>query len=196
MLFSKPKMKTKEDQKLIDLYSETGDVEILGELFEPYMHLVYGVCLKYLKNRNDAQDMVIQIFEDLQLKIPQQEIENFKSWLYVVTKNSCLMYLRKYKHEQEKQNIFAKESLLIMENTKVLHPIDRENDEEMEAALRSCIDKLKSQQKLCIELFYYEGKCYQEISDLLQFDVKKVKSYIQNGKRNLKNCLELSHANV
>lgn len=196
MLFTKPKIKTKEDQELIELYSETGDIETLGVLFEPYMHLVYGVCLKYLKNREDAQDMVIHIFEELQLKIPLQEIDNFKSWLYVVTKNNCLMNLRKHQHEQEKQAIFTKESLLIMENSNELHPVDRENDEKMEAALKSCIEKLKSQQKSCIELFYYEGKCYQEISDLLQVDVKKVKSYIQNGKRNLKICLELNHANV
>ncbi len=196
MLFTKSKIKTKLDQELIDLYLKTGDIEILGELFEPYMHLVYGVCLKYLKNRSDAQDMVIQIFEDLQQKIPQQEILNFKSWLYVVTKNNCLMYLRKNQFEQEKQNIFAKESLLFVENVEILHPVDRENNEEMEAALRNCIEKLKSQQRSCIELFYYEAKCYQEISEELQIDMKKVKSYIQNGKRNLKICLELNHVNV
>ncbi len=192
MLFFKSSAKPKPDEELIALYARTGDIEILGELFEPYMHLVYGVCLKYLKNRDDAQDMVIQVFEELQLKLPQQEIQNFKSWLYVVTKNNCFMHLRKYQHEQEKQHIFEKESLLIMENSDHLHPVDRENNEEMEAALKRCIERLKNQQRECIELFYYEDKCYQEISDVLQVDVKKVKSYIQNGKRNLKICLELS----
>ncbi len=196
MLFFKSSAKPKSDEELIALYARTGDIEILGELFEPYMHLVYGVCLKYLKNRDDAQDMVIQVFEELQVKLPQQEIQNFKSWLYVVTKNNCLMHLRKHQNEQEKQHIFEKESLQLMENSDDLHPVDRENDEEMEAALKRCIERLKNQQRECIELFYYQDKCYQEISDALQVDVKKVKSYIQNGKRNLKICLELSSENV
>jgi RNA polymerase sigma factor (sigma-70 family) len=62
-------------------------------------------------------------------------------------------------------------------------------DQDMET-LKKCIDQLKDEQKECIKLFYLEEKCYQEIAESTSYELKKVKSYIQNGKRNLRICMD------
>uniref|UniRef100_UPI003216E7B7 RNA polymerase sigma factor n=1 Tax=uncultured Draconibacterium sp. TaxID=1573823 RepID=UPI003216E7B7 len=177
------------DQELLTIYLKKKDFDVLGELYSRYMHLVYGVCLKYFKNPELSKDAVIGIYEKIQDSIHKHEIKNFKSWLYVVTKNYCLMELRK----SPRNHIMVssdEELASFMENTPELHPIDREQNEAIEKALADCIEKLKAEQKNCISLFYFENKCYREISAELKLEEKKVKSFIQNGKRNLKICME------
>lgn len=177
------------DEILIGEFTITGDLEVLGELYSRYMHLVYGVCLKYLKDRDESQDAVMQIFEKLIMEIPKQKIENFRSWLHVVTKNYCLMQLRSEKSHTEKFNEWINDPTVFMENEPVLHPIDS-NEPDLEKGLADCIERLKEEQKECIRQFYYENRCYNEISVNLGIDEKKVKSHLQNAKRNLKLCLE------
>src|SRR4030065_319564 len=111
--------KTEED--LIAEFSSSHDPEVLGELYSGYMHLVYGVCLKYLKDREESRDAVMNIFEKLITEIPKQKIENFRSWLYVVTKNYCLMQLRSLKSQEERFNEWATDSAVFMENGIGLH---------------------------------------------------------------------------
>jgi RNA polymerase sigma-70 factor (ECF subfamily) len=183
----KPKSGTDED--LIAEFSSTRDLEVLGELYSGYMHLVYGVCLKYLKDRNEAMDAVMQIFEKLITEIPKHNIENFRSWIHVVTKNYCLMHIRSEKSKNEKMGEWINDTLIFMENSPEMHPIDDEA-QVMEKALEECIERLKDEQRTCINLFYYENRCYNEIAASLGLDEKKVKSHLQNGKRNLKLCLE------
>jgi RNA polymerase sigma-70 factor, ECF subfamily len=185
----KNKGAVKTDEDLLKEFIRSGDLEVLGELYSDYMHLVYGVCLKYLKNRDEAKDAVMQIFEKLIIEIPKQQIENFKNWLYVVTKNYCLMHIRSEKSLAEKSQAWITDSIVFMENTPVLHPIDEE-EPNIDKELEKCIEKLKGEQKECILLFYYENRCYNEIALTLNLDEKKVKSYLQNAKRNLKLCLE------
>ncbi len=182
----------RSDEDLLQKFSATGDLEALGELYSGYMHLVYGVCLKYLKNRDESMDAVIQIFEKLIIEIPKQRIENFRSWLHVVTKNYCLMQLRSQKTQKEKVNEWMMDSMVFMENNSGLHPIDEE-EPVMDKALLNCIEKLKGEQKECIQQFYYENRCYNEIAQNLDLEEKKVKSHLQNAKRNLKLCLEAKH---
>lgn len=153
------------------------------------MPLVYGVCLKYLKNRDDSKDAVMQIFEKLINDLPDYEILNFKSWLYVLVKNFCLMQLRSNQAKDKKMKLFQNEYENFMEIDDFPHPID-ESESENNKALNDCIQKLKNDQKICIELFYYNNKSYREIMELQGFDENKVKSLIQNAKRNLKICLE------
>jgi RNA polymerase sigma-70 factor, ECF subfamily len=180
------------DEELLKEFVRSGDIEVLGELYSDYMHLVYGVCLKYLKNRDESKDAVMQIFEKLVIEVPKQQIENFKSWLYVVTKNYCLMQLRSEKTLSEKSQEWMTDSKVFMENTPILHPID-EDGQNIDKELENCIQKLKVEQKECILQFYYENRCYNEIALNLNLDEKKVKSHLQNAKRNLKLCLEEKH---
>ena len=184
--------KTKQltDEKLLQNFCQSGDLDILGDLYARYMDLVYGLCLKHFKNREDAKDAVIQIFEKLVVEIPKHDIKAFKSWLYVVAKNYCLMELRKARRIQLRLLTDEQELANFMEKVDEQHPIDGEPDGPDEEALKACIEKLKRQQKECIELFYFENKSYREISAALELEERKVKSYIQNGKRMLKICLE------
>jgi len=194
MLFKIPIKKNiqRSDEDLLQKFSSTADLEALGELYSGYMHLVYGVCLKYLKNRDESMDAVIKIFEKLIIEIPKQRIDNFRSWLYVVTKNYCLMQLRSQKTQKERISEWMMNSMVFMENDSDLHPIDEE-EPVLDKALLNCIEKLKGEQKECIQQFYYENRCYNEIALNLGLEEKKVKSYLQNAKRNLKLCLEAKH---
>jgi RNA polymerase sigma factor (sigma-70 family) len=171
------------DEALLNSYHKNRDLAILGKLYEKYMPLVYGVGLKYLKDEEAAQDAVMAIFEELAQKVHQHEIKQFRSWLYVLGRNHCLMQLRAGK----KMETVALDEF--MEFTPVLHP-DTENREEAMQALERCMDKLTSAQKESVKLFYLDEKCYKEIADITGFTMNEVKSYIQNGKRNLKICLE------
>jgi RNA polymerase sigma-70 factor (ECF subfamily) len=177
------------DEELIKEFSSTCDLEVLGELYSRYMHLVYGICLKYLKDRDESRDTVMEIFEKLITDIPKQKIDNFRSWLHVVTRNYCLMELRTRKSDLEKYKEWAIDPGNFMESAYELHPIDDE-DPGMEKALAYCIERLKIEQKECIRQFYFGNRCYREIAKNLRMDEKNVKSHIQNGKRNLKLCLE------
>lgn len=176
------------DPELVELYRKEPDLEVLGVLYKRYMYLVYGVCMKYLKNRDDSQDAVMQIFETLVTDIPRFEIRNFKSWLYGVTRNHCLMKLRKDHAERNRHDQFSGE--IFMESTAVLHPIEDNEDSGLQERLKACMEQLKEEQRQCVEMFYYHQRCYKEIAAELALDENKVKSAIQNGKRNLKICIE------
>ena len=182
--------KNKTDAELLVNYLKENNQEILGELYSRYMHLVYGVCLKYFKDRQRAKDAVIELYEKILVEIDKHTITNFKSWLYVVAKNYCLMELRKTKSGELILLSSDEELAGFMENEPELHLIDKDSNEQLEQALADCIAKLKAEQQKCILLFYYKNKCYREIASQLNIEEKKVKSFIQNGKRNLKICLE------
>ncbi len=173
------------DQELIIRYKTTGELTPLGELFSRYQSLMYGVCLKYFRDRDDAKDAVMQLFEKLSTTLKTHDVENFKSWLYVTTRNHCLMQIR-----AAKGKLTEELSSSLMENSLLLH---QENDIELEenlAQLEKCIEKLIEEQKQCVQLFYLQEKCYKDITQHTGFDLNQVKSYIQNGKRNLKNCMK------
>lgn len=170
-----------EDQELLALYKSTRASEIVGEFYRRYGHLVMGTAMKYLKNTFDAEDLVMHLFEKLPSKLESHSIQHFKSWLYMVTKNECLMQLRK------KGNLTV-EMTQELESTNELD-IKLEKEEQLKM-LEEAIEDLKEEQKKCIKLFYLESKSYQEITEALNIDLKKVKSAIQNGKRNLKLNLE------
>ena len=181
-----------EDRVLLREYLSKGDLEILGSLYSRYMHLVYGICLKYLQNRDDAEDAVMEIFEKLIVEIEKHEVNNFKSWLYVLSKNFCLMKIRSEKSRDRKIDLWAKEHEESVESQPKMHPID-ENRPDENSILAECIEKLKAEQKDCIQLFYYQNWSYRQIAEILHIEEKKVKSHLQNAKRNLKICLEDQH---
>ncbi len=173
------------DMELLRLYKESGELSHWGELYARYTSLVYGVCLKYLKDRDEAKDAMMQLFEKLVATLLTHDVENFKSWLYVTTRNHCLMQLRarKGKYQQEF-------SPGLVENQFLLHLDEEPEMEQNLSKLEKCIDQLVNDQQQCVRLFYLQEKCYRDITGLTGFDLNKVKSYIQNGKRNLKICME------
>lgn len=173
------------DQDLVKKFQATADAAIIGELFTRYTSRVYGVCRKYLKDREEARDAVMQLFEKLPSLLQQHTVDNFGSWLYVTARNHCLMQLRR-----KKTNFNTDFSDPVMENQFVLHPEDEPALEENLTGLERCIEQLVADQQQCVRLFYLEEKCYKEIETLTGFAFNQVKSFIQNGKRNLKICME------
>jgi RNA polymerase sigma factor (sigma-70 family) len=182
----KVKEPAREAERLA-VYRRYGDVAVLGALYEPYMDMVFGVCFRYLRDEDESKDAVMQLFEKLVTDLRQHEVLNFKSWLHSVARNYCLMKLRTSRitveyeltedREQEWQIGVADE-----ENPLVL-------DGRL-SALDECLQKLASRQRISIELFYLQNKCYRDIAQETGFEMDSVKSYIQNGKRKLKICIE------
>lgn len=159
---------------------------VIGHLFEKYTHLVFGVCMKYLKDEDDAKDAVMQIFEKLLIDLKKHEITQFKGWLHTVAKNHCLMQLRSDKSLSEKQQELKKDFKSFVESGYELHLNSEPDKEKQLNQLEQAINSLKEEQKICIDLFYLKEKSYQEIAVLTGYSLNTVKSNIQNGKRNIK----------
>ena len=184
-LFRRKDREEKTDLELLQAYQQQHDQEQLGRLYERYIELVYGLCLKYYKNEADAEDAVMQLFEVLIEKAKKHDISNFKSWLYVVAKNHCLMQLRK----NGKQIIESIDPAIMQSADKRHHDIEIQ-DEGEEKALKDCMEKLSVQQKACIEAFYFQDLSYKEIAEAHNKPLGSIRSFIQNGRRNLKICME------
>lgn len=175
-----------DDKELLGHYKRTGDLDALGKLYAPYMSLLYGVCYKYLQDASLSQDAVMSIFDELVEKLKRHQVDNFKSWLYVYARNYCLMQLRKAKRVKM---VDIDDHLL--ESEKQMNNQDESKWEETDyQKLNHCISLLKKEQKACVRLFYLDQKCYKDIALETGYDLSKVKSHIQNGRRNLKVCME------
>ena len=174
------------DQELLLAFKQSGELSHLSTLYQRYMDLVFGVCLKYFKDAERSKDAVMDIFEELNTKLKIHDVDNFKGWLHVLARNYCLMQLRSPKNIKTTE--FNSD---FMQSGQTSH---LENDildkEETFRQLEQCIEKLPQDQKHSIELFFIEKKCYNEISEITGHEWNQVRSYIQNGKRNLKICLE------
>jgi RNA polymerase sigma-70 factor (ECF subfamily) len=173
------------DAELLALYQQNLQQEILAQLFLRYNELVYGTCVKYLGDQETAKDAVMNIYQELVEKVKLHSIDNFKSWLYVVTKNHCLMQIRKNKKAATVDldtHIMQSEDFSHLEN---VFEKERQLDK-----LGGCMQKLSEEQRQTVRLFYLENKCYNEIMAITGFDWNKVRSLVQNGRRNLKICME------
>lgn len=192
MLNQKPDETTFSDLELVVRYKQSGEVYYAGVLFQRYTHLILGLCLKYLKNQQDSQDAVMDIFEQISVALLKHEVTNFKSWLHTLTRNHCLMKLRKPEVKRLiTQDVAEVDESLFMENADDEHLIDEDEREAQLRHLPAALNQLNAEQKVCIELFYLHSKSYQEVAEATGYNLNQVKSYIQNGKRNLK--IVLSH---
>lgn len=149
------------------------------------MELVYGVCLKYLEDSEAAKDAVMQVFEELVQKLQKHEVNNFKAWLHTVVKNHCLMKLRSGKNKKT-----VSIDISVMQSEDEFHLNGELHEEEEFKKLEQCMQTLSGEQKQAIELFYLQEKCYDDIVVITGQTWKKVRSLIQNGRRNLKICME------
>jgi RNA polymerase sigma factor (sigma-70 family) len=184
-MFFRQKPGKLSDTELVSEFRTTGNLDLVAELFGRYTSMIYGVCLKYLKDRDDAKDAVMQVFEKLPTALKTHEIANFKSWLYVTARNHCLMQLRARKGKKTEEI-----DSQVVENDFLLHQEDESELENDLGKLEKCIQLLAEEQQRCVRLFFHDEKCYKEIAEITGYDLNKVKSHIQNGKRNLKICME------
>lgn len=187
--FFRPRPSELTDRELLERFRRSGESEWLGHVYERYMELVYGLCLKYLGDESLAEDAVMTVFESLLIKVPEHNIKNFRNWLYTFVRNHCLMQLRR-----EKPHLTVSFEPEFMQFEDSWHLIDEHSENGQLKHLEDCLSKLSPQQKSCIKLFYYEDKTYKEIAEMKCHEVGKIRSYIQNGRRNLRICLEKKQA--
>jgi RNA polymerase sigma factor (sigma-70 family) len=180
-------LKNHTDDELLQIYRAKKSAEALTVLFNRYYHMVYGICMKYYKNTDNAKDSTMMIFEKLMDDIPKHEIQYFKAWLYRVSQNHCLMQLRNNKYKTVSFDLIIEQP---MEYEESVHPSVAK--EEMLTKMEFAMTELNDDQRKCLELFYLEKKTYVEIMQTTGFNFMQVKSFIQNGKRNLKNKLTSS----
>ena len=173
------------DEELLKRYCDSGDLVYFVEAYKRYMPLMYGVALKYLKRPEDAQDAVMQLFEELIVKVKAVEIQSFKAWLYTCIRNNCLMEIRK-----KSKNLSISLDDSFMEFCDDFHLTITGENEEREKALQDCIEALPEKQRISVNYFFLQELSYKEVEERTGFSLKNVKSFIQNGKRNLKLCLE------
>lgn len=179
---------SKSDEERLSNYRQSGDMTLMGALFSEYMHLVYGLCLKYLKDTSASQDAVMDIYETIARKLSTTEVSHFKSWLYMVSKNHCLMILRR-KNMEINMEVF-------METPDTAHLKEEKLELEDDfIALEQCLEELREEQRECVKRFFLKKESYHQVSNATGIILKKVKSHIQNGKRNLKICLESKNVN-
>jgi RNA polymerase sigma factor (sigma-70 family) len=178
------------DQELVTAYRQSADLKILAVLYQRYMDLLYGVCLKYLKEPETAKDAVMAIFEELAQKLRKHEVDHFKGWCYTLAKNYCLMQLRSSKRIRTRE--LNDEP---MQTADELHLNGMMEKEEHLDKLSKCLEALSSEQKTTVELFYLQNKCYKEIETITGLEWNKVRSHIQNGRRNLKICMDRQELN-
>ena len=186
MPFLKNISTTETDKELVAAFKESGDNDYLSKLYQRYMDLVFGVCLKYFKDAEKSKDAVMEIYLDLNTKLKNYEVDNFKGWLHVLARNYCLMQLRSPRNMKTTE--FNADFMQSAENTHLNGEVLEK--EENFVKLEQCLDTLQEEQKQSVRLFYLDNKCYNEIAAITGYDWNKVRSYIQNGRRNLKLCMD------
>ncbi len=179
-LKSKKKATPESDAELIALYRSTGDLKCIGELYERYAQLVYAVCMKYLKDDEAGKDAVGKIFEKLITDLKRFEVQKLSAWLHRIAYNYCMTQL-----ELNKRKVTLPDQLMIADDITELTAHDAISDEQLLIA----VQQLEEHQRRCIELFYFKEMTYLDIASKTGFTVLQVKSYLQNGKRNLKKIL-------
>ncbi|MCU0387015.1 MAG: sigma-70 family RNA polymerase sigma factor [Chitinophagaceae bacterium] len=182
---SRASYKSLSDKELADMYRSSANQELLAVLYSRYSDLLFGVCMKYLKDADGAADACNDIYVELVSKLLKHEVQQVKAWLHTLARNHCLMKLRSDKKMPTDE--FPEH---FVQSDESWHPDIAEEREKRLSALEECIEKLKSEQKQAVSLFYIEQKSYNEIAELTGIPWGNIRSYIQNGRRNLKICIE------
>lgn len=172
------------DQELIEQYKRTSNSWYAGELFQRYTQLISAVAYNYMQNEVDTEDAVMEVFEIILRDLQHHEVNNFKTWVYSVTKHHCLKKLRR--DSMETMDVEQALRHVAIDETPKTEALRLEHQLEK---LEDAVTRLSDEQKQCIELFYLKQKSYKEVADLTGYSVNEVKSYLQNGKRNLKGAL-------
>lgn len=187
-LFKKKKEYVSDEALLLD-YRQSGDKDLFAELFKKHVTTVYGTCLFYLQDKDEAQDATMILFEKMLLDIGTREINNFKAWLGFVVRNHCISLIRKKKTVNK--NLKSYYEFEMEDSTyETEEKIQSVSDDELLREMKSCLPKLKERQRICVEQFYLHNKSYQDIANETGYSLNEVKSHIQNGKRNLKLLIE------
>lgn len=185
-------IKSYTDIELIEQYRQSGEGRYVGELYKRHTKMVLVLCCKYLKNKEIAKEAAVQIFENLISYLKKYTIDNFRSWLMSVTRNHCYMMLRNEKGIVEYCDFFERNVDEFVEFEDVFTLSSKEEEEKRFVSLEQAVENLPVEQRECIKLFYLKGNSYSDITGITGYDFKQIKSFLQNGRRNLKKALTQS----
>ncbi len=180
--------KSLNDLQLMHLFVSNDDKEALGVLYERYSMMAFGVAMKYFKDEDESKDAVMQVFEKLFVDLKKHKVENFRGWLHTVVRNHCLMQLRSNANKTQSFESVQYNFSESVETDNQLH-LAIEKEEQL-TGLETALTLLKEEQQKCIQLFYLQEKSYEEVATATGYNMNEVKSFIQNGKRNLKIIME------
>ena len=154
----------------------------MSDFFVLYREDVLGLCYYYTRDVELSKDLTMDTFETyLKRGKKGPVINDIKSYLLGIARNLCMAHFKKSKRTQS-----IEESVLqFMEYEDENAP----NGEEVIDRLMMSMCKLTTDQRRCVELFFIKGCSYNQISKKLNFSYNEVKSFIQNGKRNLKKLM-------
>lgn len=172
-----------DDSDLLRLYKAEGDKKYVAELFKRYSHLVLGICMNYLKDKDEAKDATIQIFEKMFSELYEKEVQTFKNWIVFVSRNHCISMLRKLEIEKKRREDYIRSESGAASGVDLEDALKKEREYDH---LYKSMNMLNDEQKKCLQLFYLNNMSYTEIADKTGYTLKQVKSFLQNGKRNLK----------
>lgn len=176
----------RSDAELVARFRQSRDPAHLSPLYLRHAEPIYAICLRYLGTPARAEDAGAEIFAVLLEKLPQYEVDNFRAWLSTLVRNHCLMQLRR-----EQRDPLQRAAPGLMQSGELLHLIQEESEEKDTRPLHHCLKQLKEEQRQCIRLFYLtEGESYRSIAERLHLSMGRVRSHLQNGRRNLRLCLE------
>ncbi|MEM7103099.1 MAG: sigma-70 family RNA polymerase sigma factor [Bacteroidota bacterium] len=182
----------KSDEELINSYLSTGDPAIFEDIFRRYRSLVFGVCTKYLDDKNDSMDATMLVFEKILNLKPSKPIRDLPNWLFTLTKHTCLDYIQKQRKQVTLQKNYEQEKIndpQSVENEEFVRLLNEDESKPNESDLKNAIAALDEDQKTCIELFYFKKMRYKQIAEVTGITEKQVKSLLQNGKKRLKTLL-------
>lgn len=181
------RLKDWDDQRLLHAWREEGKHPALNVLYERYVHLIYGVCRKYIEDADICRDISMQVFQTLSASPADQSLKSLPNWFYTTARNHCISYLRRPESQiilEPEEKYFEKSAHGFMENEGLTRLLNREHPHLLDL-IPDAIEQLEADQRQCLKLFFYENLSYKDISQRTGFSLKQVKSYLQNGKRNL-----------
>ena len=180
------------DEEIIALYKKRGEEECMGELYNRHSDKIYVVARNMLNDREAAKDIVMTVFEKVLNNIENTDVQSFSNWIFIIAKNECNQYLRRHSTSVKKMSEYGdiqKNEGNFVENDALDHLLREEHDSETRNRVESAIEQLKEEQRVCILLYYFQDKSYKQVAASTGFTEKEVKSYLQNGKKNLAKLL-------
>lgn len=184
------KMEIHELSTLVE-QAKKQEVQAITQLYEEYHNGLYFLCLKIVKNEDDALDLVqdsfLQAFDKLETL---QNSERFSSWLNQIAANKCRDYLKKKKpllfSQKQGDEDGAGEEFDIEDRNAALIPDQSLDTQETRRLIMQIIDSLPDLQRMTVMLYYYEEKPVSEIAEIMECSENTVKSRLNYARKQIR----------
>ncbi len=182
-------MHTETDDKDIIARVLNGDQGAYAVLVNRYQNLVFTICLRYVKTREDAEEVAQDVFVKAYRSLADFKGQSkFSTWLYTITTTSSITFLRKKKldvHSLDNENVFAKASL--QDSGMSANQVEQKSRVNM---VNQAIQLLSPDDAQVITLFYKGEQTLEEIAKTLGKEANAVKVQLHRARSRLKEKME------